>query len=342
MISFLIVREMIRLTASRGILLDRPNERSSHATPTPRGGGLAIALVVLVGTGLLWRPDGVMGWRGIVAFLLGAGLIAVVGWIDDLRSLGSLTRLLVHIVGALAIVGLVGYWRAVEIPVLGGLGLGEFGIPLSLVWITASTNIYNFMDGIDGLAGSQAICAGIGWLIVGLASGQDPIVWLSILLISSALGFLLHNWPPARIFMGDVASGFLGFAFGSMAVMGAQYDARYAVAGILFIWPFVFDGSYTILRRLRNRENVFTAHRSHLYQRLVASGLSHRTVTIMYASGALVCVAATWVWLFRPGADLVPVGTALLTAVGPLWLVRSRETARVTIDTISQMQAKEG
>jgi UDP-N-acetylmuramyl pentapeptide phosphotransferase/UDP-N-acetylglucosamine-1-phosphate transferase len=174
------------------------------------------------------------------------------------------------------------------------------------------------MDGIDGLAGSQAIVAGMGWALLGSLSNQPLIGGLGILLAASSLGFLRHNWPPARIFMGDVGSAFLGFSFAALPLLAASAETagtaggRWVVIGALLVWPCVFDTAFTLLRRLRNREPIFKAHRSHLYQRLVISGLSHRRVTSIYALlSSLTAVAGLLYFGEWPIADLVVFVTTI-------------------------------
>jgi len=268
--------------AERRRILDVPNERSSHTRPTPRGGGLAIVVVVLVGwlVALGLHPD---SWVGTdLLYVVGAALIAGISWMDDLRSLPNRVRFAAHSLGALLVLVGFGYWGAVDLPLLGAVSLGWLGLIITFAWIVGLTNAYNFMDGIDGIAGGQAIVAGLGWAVLGWLTAQPLVGVLGVLLAAASLGFLGHNWPPARIFMGDVGSAFLGFTFAVLAVAAAQRDARLALVGILFVWPFVFDATFTFLRRLKHRENVFAAHRSHLYQRLVIVGHSHRFVTLLY------------------------------------------------------------
>ncbi len=273
---------VVRRYALRKKLIDFPNKRSSHAQPTPHGGGLAIVLVTLCGLltyGLLFFVE----YRLLLLFYaFGVGLIATVSWFDDLHTLPNRVRFAVHGLAAiLAIVGL-GYWDEVVVPLLGQVHLGWLGLPVTFLWIVGLTNAYNFMDGIDGIAGGQAVVAGLGWAILGIVTDLPFVGILGALLSATSLGFLFHNWPPARIFMGDVGSAFLGYSFACLAIMGASREPSLAMAGVLLVWPFVFDTIFTFFRRLRNRENVFSAHRSHLYQRLVISGYSHRTVTLLY------------------------------------------------------------
>ncbi|MCX6038443.1 MAG: glycosyl transferase, partial [Chloroflexi bacterium] len=200
----------------------------------------------------------------------------------------------------------------------GTINLGWLGLAITFLWIVGLINAYNFMDGIDGIAGGQAVVAGLGWIVLGWLGNQTLVVALGLLLAASSLGFLGYNWPPAKIFMGDVGSAFLGYTFAVLPVVAVQRDPRFALAGVLLVWPFVFDAAFTFLRRLLHRENVFTAHRSHLYQRLVATGFSHKTVASLYIGLAimgLVCSVALvmeWRW-----ADYL---TAIVIVVAPLFL----------------------
>ncbi len=306
---------LLRRWATRRQLLDLPNERSLHSRPMPLGGGLAIVVVAGVGMAVC-AAVGVVGVSPeLVAVGSGAVLVAAVSWLDDLRGLPVVVRLVAHAAAAVAFLA-VARWPA-ACP-LAGAALGTVaGVLLALVWIVGLTNAYNFMDGIDGIAGSQAVVAGLGWVVLTWGSAGVE-TWLGLLLAAASLGFLAHNWPPAKIFMGDVGSAFLGFGFATMAVLGARRDPRLALAGVLLVWPFVFDTSFTFLRRLRKGENVFQAHRSHLYQRLVLAGWGHRAVTLLYAGLAAGAALGTWLWL--SGAGVGP-GLALGVVAGGIALL---------------------
>jgi len=279
-------------------MLDIPNVRSLHTWPIPRGGGLGIVIVVLIGTwGLFYFRILSTPFREIAALSLGGGLVALVGWLDDIHNVPSRVRLIVHAVSSIIILMAIGHLNAVTVPVIGDIRLYSIGIPFTLIWIIGLTNAYNFMDGIDGIAGGQAVVAGLGWTIIGLIGGQSFVGLMGVLLAASSLGFLFHNWPPARIFMGDVGSAFIGFTLAVLPIIAVQRNPRFMFAGILLVWPFIFDTSFTLVRRLIKKENVFEAHRSHIYQRLVIAGYSHRFVTLMYmgfsATGAI--LALFWV-----------------------------------------------
>ncbi len=249
-----------------------------------------------------------------------AALVALTGWIDDLRSLPNFFRLSVHLAATILLLlgGGIG-WQSLELPFLGELALGFWGFPLAALWIIGLTNAYNFMDGIDAIAGIQALIAGIGWYLLGTLSEQPACAMLGTLIAASSAGFLWWNRPPAGIFMGDVGSAFLGFTFAVLPVIAAQTHNRVAVAGIILVWPFVFDSVFTLLRRLSKGENIFQAHRSHLYQRLVQKGWTHGQVSSLYAvlAGIGIVPAAMYVRWPTAGSWLIVILLPLLA--GGLW-----------------------
>lgn len=310
-------------------MLDIPNARSSHTRPTPRGGGLGIVFGVLIGAWSLFIsriPS--LPFREISALSLGGGIVALVGWLDDIHRLPYPIRLVVQAISSVIILIMVGYFRIVTIPFVSDIHLYSIGIPFALLWILGLTNAYNFMDGIDGIAGGQAVVAGLGWAIIGFMSGQSFLGLIGLLLSASSLGFLFHNWPPARIFMGDVGSAFIGFTLAVLPIIGGQRDPRLMIAGILLVWPFVFDTSFTLIRRLTRGENIFVAHRSHIYQRLVIAGYSHRYVTLVYIILALMGTIIALLWYKR--APFVNAAVIVLPIVlfAGLWRFTVRAESR--------------
>jgi UDP-N-acetylmuramyl pentapeptide phosphotransferase/UDP-N-acetylglucosamine-1-phosphate transferase len=236
---------------------------------------MAIVLVTLAGSAYWMTPR--------VALVAAAALvIAAVSFADDLRHLPPTLRLGVQIVAAL---------------VVAGLFAPPLWLPLAVFWIVGLTNAYNFMDGIDGIAGGQAVVAGLAWWWLGTAAGQPLLATIGLLIAGSSAGFLLHNWQPARIFMGDVGAAFLGFTFASLAVIGARANPRLALAGVLVVWPFVADAAFTLVRRALRRERVMEAHKSHIYQRLNQRGLSHAAVASIYIALAAAGAAAAIVFM---------------------------------------------
>ncbi len=305
----------------RGVI-DLPNERSSHSFPTPRGGGLVIAAVVLVaylGSSYLLSYD--VSW----GFVAGAFLIVIVSWLDDVYSISFVWRLLVHSIAAALLIYSDGYISIFSVPNGGtAFDIGGYGAVLTFCWIVWLINAYNFMDGIDGIAGVQAVSAGIGWLVIGFSFGFPAIYILGGAVTFASLAFLLHNWPPARIFMGDAGSAFLGFVFAAVPLLaktGNRSDSgRFFVVAVLFVWVFVFDSVFTFIRRAIRGEKVWQAHRQHLYQRLIVSGYSHRRVTLLYAiiSFAISAVAAA---AFVYDSRILQYLTLILIAGSSVFLV---------------------
>ena len=315
--------------AQKRNVLDHPNERSLHLQPTPRGGGVGVVLplsLVLAGVAC-FVPES----RVSAAWIGGTGaIIAAAGLADDVWGLSAVTRLAIY--GATAILFAInaGVWRNVAWPGIGSIDLMWLSVPLTVVLIVSLTNAYNFMDGIDGIAGTQSAIAGLGWIGIG-CSLQEPLFCVTgAVIASSSLGFLLFNWPPARVFMGDVGSAYLGFTFAALAVLAASRAPEAATAGILFVWPFVFDTSLTFLRRMARRENLLRAHRTHLYQRLVLTGVPQRTVTLIYGSLALVG-AGVGMAALRGESVASRAGVVLIGVLaGGLWLaVNRREQSAV-------------
>jgi Fuc2NAc and GlcNAc transferase len=271
-----------------------PNERSSHSEPMPLGGGIVIVIICLVAyVGISIYLPGTYSW----GYFSGALLIALVSFLDDIYSIAFPWRLLVHGVAAVLVILDVDTWHGISM--LGHISLGNFGYVLTFIWIVWMVNSYNFMDGIDGLAGLQAVIAGVGWLVLSYLLQMPAIFLFSGVIAAASLGFLIHNWNPARIFMGDVGSAFLGFTFASLPMIGRTIAVKapdlLPIAAVLFVWFFLFDSVVTILRRAVRGEKIWEAHREHLFQRLMLSGLSHRRVTIFY--GILASVLSTIILL---------------------------------------------
>ncbi len=333
-LTWIMVFMIIRLAPRVG-LLDRPNERSLHSRVTPRGGGIGIVAAALgVALWWLWFEVAGSGLAGsLQAFLVAAGAVALVSLWDDFRSLGAGWRLLCHLAAAGVTVGFIGSIREVAIPLVGVIPLGNAGVALTVLWIVGLTNVYNFMDGIDGIAATQGVIAGLVWAAVGVAWSLPAVALLGLALAGACLGFLLHNWSPARIFMGDVGSAFLGFCFAvvpllALVEMGDARAASIPGLAVLSVWPFVGDGFLTFYLRACRREPVWKAHRLHLYQKLVRSGLSHAHVSRLYACWSGACALTGLGWITGlPGFDLALVVVPAATLGGMYWYTRKREKA---------------
>jgi Fuc2NAc and GlcNAc transferase len=268
---------LVRRFAISAAMLDVPGHRSSHRAPTPRGGGLAIFAVVLVGL-VAAGASGLVARRLAVALVGGGVPVAMVGWLDDRRGLGAVPRVTVHTLAAAWCVYWLGGWPTLELGVV-SIPLGVLGGVLAAAFIVWSINLYNFMDGIDGIAAGQAVVVGVAGAALVLWRGYPSLAFASLLVGASAGGFLRWNWQPARIFMGDVGSGLLGFLVAALGLAADRAGAAPLAAWALLYAPFIADATVTLLRRVARRERWYDAHRSHAYQRAVQSGLSHAAVT---------------------------------------------------------------
>lgn len=269
----------IRRLALRHQILDHPTERSSHSIPMPRGGGLAIVILVL-GTAVGAAAQTEIQ-RSMLYIALGA-ILALVGWRDDLFSLTPHYRFLVQALIATISILVMGYFRVVRIPLIGELDLGGIGIAITFLWIIGMINAYNFMDGIDGMAAGVAVVAGLGWMVLSSNVNNPFIFWVALSIAATSLGFLGHNWPPAKIFMGDVASTFLGYSFAVLPLLAADQSGDALTMGTLLMWTVIMDTFLTFLRRLVKGENVLSGHRLHLFQQLVIGGYKHGTISALY------------------------------------------------------------
>ncbi|HNW36626.1 MAG TPA: glycosyltransferase family 4 protein [Candidatus Ozemobacteraceae bacterium] len=275
---------LVRWIALRRSILDVPTDRSMHEVPMPRGGGAAMAVVSMVALIFLHlaRPE-LLSARWMIAVVGGGIATAVIGWLDDCYSLGAGRRFLVHIAaGAWAC-----WWL---VPTGSPIWMSLFGV----FWIAWAINFFNFMDGIDGLAGGEAVMVGLtgGYLAgrLGLLAPQS-IAWVTA---AAALGFLFWNWPPAKLFMGDAGSGYLGYVFGCLCIgSGMSFQGGFGTWALLLAM-FWIDTTVTLLRRILKGERFWEAHRQHFYQRAVQNGFSHLEVVWFYSVGNLLLSILTF------------------------------------------------
>lgn len=314
---------LIPLLRRRGVL-DVPNERSSHEQPTPRGGGLGILAGLAAGTAVAWGLGlPLPGWP----FWAGAGLIAAIGVVDDhTGGLSALVRFALQtLAAAIVLVGAPEGLTRLPFPAPLDPTVGWLGLPLAMLWLLAVTNFYNFLDGIDGFAGLQGLIAGLG---IGLLMTGSPLFVVGLGLAGACAGFLLHNWHPARIFMGDVGSGTLGFMFAALPFqIDSPVRAEVVFVVAMCLWFFLADGAYTMLRRGVQGERVWEPHRDHLYQRLLKTGLRHDQVALRVHLAAVVlaaCAVVSWHGLGTPG-QWITLGAAVAGAFAYLGAVRWRE-----------------
>ncbi len=335
--------------------LDVPNARSSHTRPTPRLGGLGIVAtfviilpmlwVMLIGAGTNWLPATKFG-VALVSYVI----IAAVGLVDDLRRIGPLAKYLGQLAAAL-----IALWGGViflhiAVPFAGLITFGWFvGAALTILWLTGFSNFFNFMDGIDGLAGGVGVIYSLALSVVCIGTGHRLIGAGCLMLAAACLGFVAHNFPPAKIFMGDVGSLFIGYVLAAFAVVttnSGEHPAPF-IAVLLIFGTFIFDATFTILRRISHGEKLYEAHRSHLYQRLVIAGQSHRRVSLTYyglslllgAGGAAYTFAGDWMRVL-----IVAAAAGLLAAftIYVYWYEAAQERAKSPYAAEATVEAIEG
>jgi UDP-N-acetylmuramyl pentapeptide phosphotransferase/UDP-N-acetylglucosamine-1-phosphate transferase len=315
-LSFLAADAMRRHSARLGFT-DQPNHRSSHTTSTARAGGVGFALVVPMaiacGTVLYPPPDP----TAQSAVLIGALALALIGLADDRWALPPLIRLLAHCAAAIGVTSTGVVIREIPLPWGAAYELGMLAVPATVVWMVALTNVYNFMDGIDGLAASQGIVAASAIGALAACTGRPDVALAMGVLAAGICGFLILNWSPARIFMGDVGSTFLGFMFGAWAAMSSGSHGAsipfFAWAAVLS--PFLLDATWTLGRRALRGEQLYQPHRTHLYQQLVSSGWSHARTTLLYTT---IGVWASALTLVHYCLQVLPVSIYLPALALPL------------------------
>lgn len=280
-------------------LMDVPNARSSHVVPTPRGGGVAIVVSFLMILPLL-SLGGHLPWN-VTWALFGAGLgVAVLGFLDDHGHIAARWRLLGHFAAATWALWWLGGMPALE--VFGHtVDLGPVGHFLAAVYLVWLLNLYNFMDGIDGIASIEAISVCIGGALLYVVCGQHQGVFTPLILAAAVFGFLFWNFPPARIFMGDAGSGFLGVILGILSLQAAWLSPQLLWGWIILLGVFIVDATFTLMRRLLRGDKVYEAHRSHAYQFASRQYGRHLPVTLTVALINLIwllplaaCVVAGW------------------------------------------------
>ena len=307
----IILTGLVRRYALNRSVLDVPNARSSHTVPTPRGGGLSIILVLplVIGAGWWW------GWfeiRVVLGLSVGVLLLSVVGFVDDHRPLSARLRF--------SLQGLSAFFGLLLLPGLPSLPMGNWQLSpfivlpllwLALVWLT---NLYNFMDGIDGLATLEAISVLAGGALLLALAGVDQWQFL-VLLCAPMIGFLCWNFPPAKIFMGDVCSAPLGLLLGMLGIWLAAETDLNLWCWLILLSVFIVDATWTLIARMLSGQRWAEAHRSHAYQILSRRWGSHRTVTL-----GVVLVNIVWLWPWAALAYFHPAWALLcwLLAAIPL------------------------
>ena len=276
---------LIRRWALKRGVLDIPNQRSSHQDPTPRGGGMAIVvsfLIVMLLAGLFQLNNNKQYWGLIINGLIIAGL----GFLDDLYTLRRTPRIIAWILITILSITFDIELKSITIPILGIIQFGFLSPLVTFLWLIGLTNLFNFMDGIDGLAGSEALIA--AGFLAGIAfyTGNGLVFTAAVIIFGAAVGFLPHNFPSAKIFMGDGGSNFLGYVFAALAVVGSQSNQSQItfVVPVILLSLFLWDGGTTLIKRLPKGKDWLEPHRDHYYQRLIKLGYSHKNVTLLYSA----------------------------------------------------------
>ena len=272
----LILTWVVRYIAIRKSIIDIPNDRSSHAVPTPRGGGLAVIVVLYAGLAYLFYQK-MIQINLFYALLCGLPL-SIIGFADDILNLKPVVRFFVQFVCACSALYILGGLRFLDLGIFAlqpaqNSILSMLLILFAFIAIIWSINLFNFLDGIDGYIGSEIVFAGIA---IFLLSGEN----IGILLATSVGGFLIWNWPKAKIFMGDVGSTLLGFIVAIMAIYHQNNHILSIPVWLILTSVFWFDATITLFRRIKNKEKLSQAHRKHAYQRIVRAVWSHQKTTL--------------------------------------------------------------
>lgn len=278
----LLIARLLLTPAGRRIALDTPNERSLHAQPVPRTGGIAIAGGLAAAC--------VLVWPGLPVILAAAALLAAASFADDIIGLSTPARLVMHLGAAVAVL-------AFDLEIADPLAFAVF--TLALAW---TTNLYNFMDGADGLAGGMAVFGFGAYALAAFLVGALTLAALCASLVAASAAFLVFNWHPARLFMGDVGSVPLGFLAGALGLQGWAIGAWPLWFPLLVFAPFMCDATLTLLKRLLRREPVWRAHREHYYQRLVRMGFGHRGAAYVEYAAMAGCAGLALLVFREPAA----------------------------------------
>lgn len=314
LMNYLLIKHSEALT-----LIDEPNHRSSHTIPTPRGGGLGIIIGFLATGIILFLQTDILS-PYLILFTL-AAIIAAIGLYDDFGHCPALIRLIIHFLTIA--VFLVTTYHLMPLTISSTYYYLGFMIALwAGAWLI---NLYNFMDGIDGLAGMEAIFVSLAAALSLSLSHQSSIINpLFYILAASAFGFLIWNKPPAKIFMGDAGSGFLGFIFAGFIIYTVYFHQIDLCNWLIWLSIFFVDATYTLLVRLCTRQNIFAAHRSHAFQILSRRYQSHRAVTLLaLAYNILWLLPLSLVNLYYPQLNIMMLLLATLPLIFLCWKVRA-------------------
>jgi Fuc2NAc and GlcNAc transferase len=303
---------LVRTYAQRTQMIDSPNDRTLHHGDVPRGGGLSIVVVMLLCLACLEYGYSNAAIAPVIAV---TAVLGGLGWIDDKFGLGPFVKIGVQLLVAVYAVSYVGAFNAVTV---GGyeFEFGKLSMLLSVLWVAWMANAYNFMDGIDGIAASQTAVVACVMGVWFALDDNGAIALFCYAIMASSLGFLVWNWNPARIFMGDVGSVTLGGVFAVLAIVGNAQNGVPLTAYIILFGLFLFDTIVTLIRRAVEGKVVWKPHREHFYQRATTTGLGHAFVTVCAIISTLVlAVLASFEKFQVPPIGLWPFLALFLLAV---------------------------
>lgn len=270
----------MRVYALKKNIIDNPNERSSHSIPTPRGGGVAVVVSYILGVMLLIYLDYLTQHVGLTLIVSGL-IIALLGFFDDHGHINSMFRLAIHFMVAIGVVVSLGGFS--EVKIFNNFLLGFSANIIAVLFLVWLLNLYNFMDGINGIASVEAITTLMSMAVIYFIFNIQLNIEILWLLSACAFGFLLWNFPKAKIFMGDACSGFLGLTLGILALIALKENLALFCAWIICLGVFIVDATFTLIRRVSSGYKMYDAHRSHSYQILSRKWNSHTPVTLLVA-----------------------------------------------------------
>ena len=308
----------MRKYAVKRNVLDVPNARSSHTVPTPRGGGLAFAAAFLIST-ICIRLNYV-DLPGFLPAIWGGALVAYIGWIDDKKRLPAGTRVIIHFIAATWGICWLGGLPSLDLGFT-EVHFGNLGYPIAIVGTVWMINLYNFMDGIDGLAAGEAASVSAGAAFLFVLSGNGAMALLCLFLTASTGGFLIFNWPPAKMFMGDTGSGFLGYIFAMLAIISERTTSIHLLVWAVLLAVFVTDATATLIKRILQGKRPTEAHREHAYQIAVQKGLSHKETTIGILSINLLIFVLTVFSLKHIPESFCWVAIAIYSSMIFIWFI---------------------
>ena len=316
--------DVMILLATRLRLVDVPSGRSAHSLPTARGGGMPMVLTACLASAAVCFRWPAYAFPVAMGVILPSFVIAVVGFWDDIRPLRATLRLVVQVGVAVGVVFVLGPVRGLHLPALPFVDFGWLAWPLSVVWVVGCINAFNFMDGSDGMAALGAVAVAAGFAAIAFSDGDFPVVLLASFVGAAAAGFLVFNWFPARVFMGDVGSAFLGTFFAALTLFDVTGSTEKVFLPLaMAAWPYIYDPLVSVIRRVCTGHNPLVPHREFLFHRLVRSGVSHATVAVLYAVLALAGAVAGWMMVegSTPAAvqRWLPLAVVFLAAVLTAW-----------------------